>query len=197
MIFFDIDDTLVDQSFAQQAAALAFQKEHIAVFPEPPDVFAKRWYSVAEKHFDRYFSGEISFQQQRRARLQEMFRHDRELTDADADSLFLSYLQDYEDNWRLFPDVMPCLTALEGYGLGIISNGDSEQQKQKLEMMEIDRCFSVVIISGDKGVAKPLPGIFIDACEQVGKSTEQCLHVGDSLEADAKGSSAAGMMGAW
>jgi len=35
MIFFDIDGTLVDHKSAELAVALAFQKEHDEVFPEP------------------------------------------------------------------------------------------------------------------------------------------------------------------
>ena len=197
MIFFDIDGTLVDHEGAERAGALAMQKEHADVFPEPPEDSVKRWHAVAQKHFRRYLAGELSFQGQRWARLRELFSHHRQLSDAEAEGLFQAYLAHYERNWRLYPDVVPCLSDVEGHSLGIISNGDSLQQRQKLERLGIGGLFSPVVISGDTGVWKPDPGIFELACEEARRPPAECWYVGDNLPNDAEAAARAGMLGIW
>lgn len=111
----------------------------------------------------RYLLGELSFQGQRRERLKEIFSHDRILTDNKADKIFQEYLEAYKMNWKLFPDVMSCLEQLSEIRLGIISNGDSSQQMQKLIATGIRERFSVFAISEDIGISKPDPKIFLKA----------------------------------
>ena len=44
---------------------------------------------------------------------------------------FERYLPCHEGGWELLPDVIPCLDRLAAQDLGIISNGNSAQQRQK------------------------------------------------------------------
>ncbi len=196
MIFFDIDGTLLDHKSAERTAALSFQRDHANVFPEPSEAFAERWHSVAEKHVRRYLAGDISFQGQRRARLQELFSHSCSLPDADADELFDGYLRRYEESWVLYPDVRPCLAKFKGHQLGVISNGDAKQQRQKLAALGV-LCFSTIVISGDIGIAKPAEGIFAAACRAAGRKRNECVYVGDDLHSDAEGSLQAGLHAVW
>ena len=182
MIFFDIDGTLVDHKGAERAAALAFQKEHAVVFPEQSDEFIRRWKAVADKQLRRYFAGEVSFQEQRRARLRELFAVHSDLTDDEANDLFSGYLKRYEEHWSLYPDVLPCFAKLEGQRLGIISNGDS-QQRDKLRKLRIAERFSVVLISGDINCSKPDAGMFHTACKAAHENSETCVYVGDDFNA--------------
>jgi len=196
MIFFDIDGTLVDHKGAERAAAVAFQKDHAARFAERSEAFVGRWQMVADKHIQRYLAGGISFQDQRRARIREMFG-DNGMTGAEADTIFAGYLRRYEQHWTLFGDVEPCLEEIAGFRLGIISNGDSRQQRAKLETLGVADRFSSVTISGDIQIAKPDVGIFAAACRANGVQPEECVYVGDDFEADAVGSRRAGMRGIW
>jgi putative hydrolase of the HAD superfamily len=88
MIFFDIDDTLLDNLNAESAAATEFHRFYEHIFPISPDEFAYNWRIITEKHVQRYLSGELSFQGQRRERLKELFSHDCILSDKEADILF-------------------------------------------------------------------------------------------------------------
>jgi putative hydrolase of the HAD superfamily len=197
MIFFDIDDTLLDNRRSEHIAAIEFHRLHQDVFPVSPEEFATRWRMATEKHTRRYLSGELSFQGQRRERLKELFAHHRILSNAEADTLFETYLDSYEKNWTLFSDVEFCLDQLAGTRLGIISNGQAYQQRRKLIHMGLLDRFSTVIISEELGISKPDPRIFLEACRGSKVSPSECWHIGDNLIADAQGSLSAGMRGIW
>jgi putative hydrolase of the HAD superfamily len=197
MIFFDIDDTLVDNRRAERIAAMEFHRLHEEVFPVSPEAFATRWRLATEKHSHRYLLGELSFQGQRRERLKELFAHHHILSDAEADTLFETYLDSYEKNWTLFSDVESCLEQLSGTRLGIISNGQAFQQRRKLIHMGLIDRFSTIIISEELGLSKPNPRIFLEACRAAKVSPSECWHIGDNFNADAQGSLSAGLRGIW
>jgi putative hydrolase of the HAD superfamily len=93
----------------------------------------------------------------------------------------------------------PCLAALAGSGLrlGIVTNGDSVQQREKLKALGLTRQFAVVVAAADIGVAKPDPRIFLHAAGQLKVAPANCLFVGDLRDTDALGAAAAGMKGVW
>lgn len=197
MIFFDIDDTLLDNRGAERAAAMDFHRLHTDIFPMSPEEFAVRWRAATEKHVRRYLLGELSFQGQRRERLKELFAPRVLLSDAEADHLFQSYLISYERNWKLFSDVETCFDQLAGTRLGIISNGESYQQRKKLIVTGLTDRFSIITISEEIGLSKPNPKIFIEACRAAKVNPSDCWHIGDDLNADAQGSLSAGLHGVW
>jgi putative hydrolase of the HAD superfamily len=197
MIFFDIDGTLVDHEGAERAGACSFFKLHEHEFGQSADEFVNSWHSLAKKHIRRHLRGEISFQEQRRARLRELFLPSRDLTNEEADHLFASYLREYEDNWALFPETRESLAGLASYKLGVISNGESDQQRRKLVSTGINTLFSVILISGDIGISKPESGIFLNACCRVGQPPDQCYYIGDNLHDDAIAANNAGLFGIW
>ena len=197
MIFFDIDDTLLDNQSAEFAAAKDFQLIYKDTFPVSIDEFAQNWRIITDKYIHRFQAGELTFQDQRRERIKELFIDNLVLSDEEADNIFQKYLACYENHWRLFPDVLSILEYFADYNLGIISNGDSVQQRQKLTSTGIIDRFSVLTISGDIGVMKPEPQIFIEACFMAGVEPSECWHIGDNLKADLNGSLSVGMKGIW
>lgn len=197
MIFFDIDGTLLDHKHAEQAAARSFFETHGHELDLSADEFVSTWQVAAETHFRSYQLGKITFQDQRRARLRDLFPSSYEMTDRKADDLFESYLEAYQENWNLFPDVQEVLDDLTPYNLGIISNGDSRQQRRKLESTGIASYFTVVQISGDTGIAKPDTEIFLHACHLADHLPNRCFYVGDSLQDDVIPANKAGLIGIW
>ena len=118
------------------------------------------------------------------------------LTDDEADAVFGTYLHHYEQSWRPFPDVAACLDRLGGFPLGIISNGDRDQQHRKLESIGVRERFAHVLTSAEAGVAKPDAAIFHEACRRAGCAPRDSIYVGDRLETDAIGEDA-GLHGIW
>jgi putative hydrolase of the HAD superfamily len=198
MIFFDIDETLLDHEFAEKMGALDFLHKHADVLPIEDREFVKVWNTLASKYFERYLANEISFQEQRRLRMKELFKLvNIELIDNEADKKFEVYLQFYKNNWKAFGDVIPCLEALKPFTLGVISNGDYKQQVEKLERIGIQQYFTYIITSSEIGFAKPHVNIFAEASKKAGTKAEDCFYIGDRLETDALGSKKAGMNGIW
>ena len=195
MIFFDLDDTLLDHSSAERLAAQAFGERYRERLPERSTPFIERWRRLTDKHMKRFLSGELTFQAQRRLRIREIFGQN--FNDDECDAYFQDYLTFYESNWRLFDDVLPCLDALSHLRLGIITDGSSTQQREKLQRTGILSYFTIVLTAEDAKAAKPSADIFEQAWQASGTSVDVCWHVGDNLEKDALGASAIGMKGIW
>jgi putative hydrolase of the HAD superfamily len=193
VVFFDIDDTLLDHVAAARAGAVALHR-HIGA-QGPLERFVSEWASALDRNFPRFLAGELSFQGQRRERIRQVV--DAALTDAAADAVFVSYQEAYEAAWALFPDVLPCLDTLSNGRVGIISNGQVEQQRQKLKKTGIEARFECVVISEDCGCAKPAPEIFLEACRRIGASPAETVYVGDRYDIDAEGARRAGLTGVW
>jgi putative hydrolase of the HAD superfamily len=198
MIFFDIDQTLINHQQAQDTATLLFLQQFSSLLPYTSEEFCQCWQTVMEKHFTTFLRGEISFVEHRRRRMREVFQGaESYLADDEADRRFAVYLQHYEDNWKLFDDVLPCLNALSNHRLGIISNGNTEQQTKKLCQTGIAAQFNIIVVSEEVRVSKPKPDIFLSACRRARVKARQCIYVGDSLQNDALAAGAVGMKGIW
>ncbi|HEY7185209.1 MAG TPA: HAD family hydrolase [Vicinamibacterales bacterium] len=195
-IFFDLDDTLLDDRGAQSAylplvyAAWRDRLPHSA--PEFPVV----WRTALQLHFDRHIRGELTYDEQRRARIRDVFQAPS-LTDGDADRLMREFLDIYESSWRLFDDVLPVLDALGDRPLGVITNGTDRQQRGKLERMGIADRFAVVVTSETAGLGKPDPRIFVQAAARLNTPAEACVHVGDDWMRDVEGARSAGFRAVW
>ncbi len=197
-VFFDIDDTLVDDAAATRAGALSLFHRYRDRLDGAHEHLMQRWNTLLDHHFKRYLRGETSFIGQRRARIRDLFGlTPGQMPDTEVDAVHTVYEECKEAARRLVPDAVETLDALGGFRLGVISNGSSTQQRQKLASVGILDRFAAVVISGDIGVAKPQPEIFQAACDAMGASPSDCVHVGDRLDVDALGARNAGLTGVW
>ena len=198
MIFFDIDNTLIDQRKAEAAAAAPFLETYgdSLACSYSIDEFCQLWRDLREQHGREFLLGRISQSEQTRRRMRALFAP-QPLTNAEADARYDLFQCHYRQNWSLYDDVLPCLEALSGCSLGIVSNGGSVKQRAKLHATAIEHFFSLIVISQDARIAKPAPAIFSEVCRRAGKNPNQCVYVGDSLDDDALPSRAAGLCGFW
>ncbi|OGE27664.1 hypothetical protein A3B42_02400 [Candidatus Daviesbacteria bacterium RIFCSPLOWO2_01_FULL_38_10] len=98
----------------------------------------------------------------------------------------------------LFSDTKECLEQLRGrYRLGIITNGSSDHQREKIERTGIAGFFDIIIISEEVGIGKPDTRIFNLALEQLTINPEATVLVGDSLEMDIQGARDANIRTVW
>lgn len=200
VVFFDVDGTLLDhQSAADQAVG-----ELRAVYDDALGLLGAQemrsvWERLQERWFAEYLDRRLSFVEQRRARVRGLWRHAGAAapTDQQCDGAFATYLAAYEDAWRLFLDVTDCLARLGDVRLGVVTNGDLDQQQQKLTWLGLRGCFDPVATSSEVGASKPDRDIFVAAARLAGTPVERCVYVGDRMETDANAAAAAGMAAIW
>lgn len=98
----------------------------------------------------------------------------------------------------LKPDTIDVLNELKkNYKIGILTNGNSVGQHNKVNKFNFDKLMDAVVVSGDYGIHKPDKKIFEIACEKIGEKPEDCIYVGDVFSNDIMGSSRAGMTPVW
>ncbi len=150
MIFFDIDQTLIDQRKAEAAAA----RELLAVYHDSLGrnysvvSFCRIWDFLRDKHARAFFAGVITSQEQRRLRVRELFgRIGWELSDREADDCFALYERHYRRHWTLFDDVLPCLH-------GVIAAPDRHhfQRQRRAPKAQAGRNRHRGFLCGDRGV---------------------------------------------
>jgi len=81
--------------------------------------------------------------------------------------------------------------------LGVITNGGTARQQNKLELLGISEAFDTVLISESEGVRKPDLAIFQRALERCGVESCEALFVGDHPEMDVAGAVRAGLTAVW
>jgi len=198
VVFFDLDETLLDQRSAEARAMsrlLEFYREELPRNFEARQL-CRIWRYLRESAMAGFLENRISLVEQRRHRIRQLFAMaGRKLSDSEADERFAFYFEHYRKSWKLFEDVLPCLDALDSFALGVISNGSSLDQRAKLIRTGIRDRFEVVVVSQDVGFPKPRREIFLTACRSIGRSPTECVHVGDRLIVDALGSRLAGLSG--
>lgn len=196
MIFFDLDNTLLDHDGAEQDAIRSFVARYradIVPFQGKPEGI---WREITDRHRARWRAGVLTFEGQRRARISELF--ERPLTVAEADQLFAEFYAIYRQHWRLFPDVKPALEQLRELSpLAVISNGLSRQQQTKLVETGIADYFSFIMTSEQAGAAKPDPRIFQAALKFADKSADECWYIGNHPLNDAQAAQEVGMKTVW
>lgn len=105
-----------------------------------------------------------------------------------AGDIYVEWLELRYHCLSVTPDVLSLLCKLrQHYVLGMITNGPSRAQWEKVERLDLERYFDCILVSGDLPWEKPHRNIFLEACHYLGVQPWQCLMVGDKLETDIQG----------
>ncbi|XP_046628267.1 N-acylneuraminate-9-phosphatase [Neodiprion virginianus] len=81
------------------------------------------------------------------------------------------------------------------YLIGLITNGPSNAQWEKIQKLSLNQYFDLILVSGDLPWEKPDPRIFEEACQCLKVTPAECIMVGDKLETDIQGGIEAGLGG--
>lgn len=91
----------------------------------------------------------------------------------------------YFERYRLVPGIRALLNELRDAGIiqAVVSNWPPSLNAF-LDYHELSQYFSVVVGSGEFGVAKPEPAIFLKALVDLGVSPSDCIYIGDNPKND-------------
>lgn len=81
--------------------------------------------------------------------------------------------------------------------LGVLTNGDSDYQRQKLKRAGLVELFDVILVAGDVGISKGEPRLYEMVLQQLGVEAHDAWMVGDSLDMDVAVPQSLGMKGVW
>jgi 2-haloalkanoic acid dehalogenase type II len=193
-IFFDLDDTLVDDTVSLEQCAEQAARE--LAYDRGVDAYvdaAVDFWTHLVPGSPKPASGAIRPMMWRAALLR--FGIDDE---ALAQRLARRFDELRVERVEFFPDALPVLQQLRGrYRMAIITNGFAETHEQKIARLELERFFDSVILAGELQMAKPDPAVFLHAMEMLNVGPEVSVMVGDRYDRDIEGAHAAGMRAVW
>jgi HAD superfamily hydrolase (TIGR01549 family) len=124
--------------------------------------------------------------------------HDAGGVDDLADVLGQRYIEGQRSGHPTLPGAPELVARLaEEVPLALVTNGPPDIQRLKIAQAGIGSFFSAVVISGEVGIGKPDPAIFLRALDLIGVAPEHAVMVGDSWERDILGALSAGMRAVW
>lgn len=198
ILFFDLDDTLVDSELAHKLAIQKIYRENSFPSDMAEDSVVAIWLTITEHFLNLYYENKISLKQQRAFRIIDLWKNlGIEIDEEKALLIYQQYHYHFIHSCNLFPETRSVLEKLTGHHLGIISNGVYTDQITKLRNNQIDHFFKDCIISEKIGFSKPRKEIFDFAAQQVNAPLEKCIYIGNSYELDYIGSLNSGMKAIW
>ncbi|WP_395091161.1 HAD family hydrolase [Armatimonas sp.] len=194
-IFFDLDDTLISTSVAMHAALLAtlplLPNQNIQTLAAAlADSYQALWgYGTpGYASLKTILTPELRCLLTNEA-LSRLGIQDEDLTRA----MMACYAQAERVALQPLPGVQETLEKLQPhFQLGVITNGPSHIQREKLAQVGLATYFSVVIADADFGAPKPDPHLFAYAAQQLGLRSCELMFVGDSPSADVAGANTSG-----
>jgi putative hydrolase of the HAD superfamily len=180
MVFFDIGGVMYDDTVYARSWMLALRESGAS-------------FSDEEFHAE-YAAARAAQSGSFRRRLTRAFLGDR--ADLDPVEARAARYWTYPPT-ALYPDVMPCLEALDGrFRLGVIANQPTSV-RAAMERDGLTRFFEVWGVSDDLGLQKPDPKLFAQVLDTAGVPPARSVMLGDRLDYDVRPAKAAGMSAIW
>lgn len=184
-VLFDFDETLQDRTLAFEGYMDAFFDEFC------PDITADE---REKRKSDMRITGNGGYVDREKwyAQLIDMWHW----SDAPSPKVLA---QHYDNTFgyhnAVFADSYVLLKTLKekGYIVGVITNGPSYLQNHKMDESGLRPYCDIVTVSGDVGIHKPDPRLFIYVADKIGLKPEECTYVGDHPINDIQGALDAGM----
>ena len=82
----------------------------------------------------------------------------------------------------------------ESYRVGLLTNGPTVAQRDKLTTLGWTELFDVALVTGDLDAGKPDPAAFAALLDALGSAPEETVYIGDDVDADIAGAADAGLV---
>lgn len=199
-IFFDLDDTLLNDTEASERCAEQVARELGGDLGIAPEDLGAAYIDAAIEFWENLEPGgpRPPGSGIRRSMWRRALRKCGVADDALADRMAQRYDEMRIGYVELYPEVVPVLSDLRGrYHLAIITNGYRETHAAKIARLELNRFFDNLVLAGEVELVKPDPAIFRHAMESAGVGAGESVMVGDRFNRDVAGAHSAGMRAIW
>ncbi|WP_146552696.1 HAD family hydrolase [Rummeliibacillus sp. SL167] len=201
LILFDLDNTLFSfEKYWTQATRDTFYRSNLTK-QLPFDEFFNHY-----KYYDHYFwelhyQGQMTLDEVRQQRLIHALKHfNQKINIEEANIYFHDFFNNLIHLLEPNEEINEYLLELKKrYQIGIITNGKTNEQRSKLEKLNLYKVFTneEIFISEELGFEKPQQEAFRVPLLYYGLESEQTLYIGDSWNNDVLGSINAGMSAVW
>jgi putative hydrolase of the HAD superfamily len=192
-VFFDLDHTLWD---FDKNSEMAFDRIFKSKYPNINTLdFIEKYAPINQACWKLYQNDQISHIELRYNRLKLSFDAlDYQISDENINEIANDYIEFLTDNNHLFDGAIEVLDYLKPkYRLHIITNGFASVQDKKINNAALGGYFNTITNSELAGVKKPNSIIFDYAVNLAQASKNNCIMIGDCLDADVNGALNAGL----
>ena len=196
-VVFDVDDTLYDMA---QPFFGAYQSFYGTQYDLPLQKLFLSFRHYSDERFADSQTGRMTMEELYIYRVRMMLRdYGIGVTDEEALAFQQRYME-LQYQIRLSDTMKGLLDELRAHvTIGIITNGDSRHQRNKLRSLHVAPWIpeDQIIVSGDHPFRKPDVRIFREMEHRLNLLPENLIYVGDAFDLDIVGAEAAGWQAVW
>ncbi len=204
-VFFDLGKTLLYPKSAWQPVFLRANKALAnALFVQGIKIDLDKFPYEFNDRLNRYYADrETTHREIGAFRLLQQLLEEKGIRDAPAPNLRIALDAFYaltQKNWALEADAHQTLKALKKQGcrLALLSNAADDADVQSLvDQNNLRQYFSFIRSSAAAGYRKPHRQLFEESLKSLNLRPQQCLMVGDTLDADILGAKKTGIYSVW
>ena len=211
MIFFDLDDTILDTA---KTNLLIFERAQMDLHIDmDADEFRGRIRTALRsrmiRHMDFAYNETIGIDPLDYLLMEEPYEEERLelfkngvysdvkdiLGETTKEEFFAAFLKRRFDYTEAIDGMLELVKGLKaaGHKLGVITDGISEIQHRKAQTLGLDTLMDYIFASGDFGYGKPDTKFFFGAMKMAGVRPEESTMIGNNIDSDVFGSLASGM----
>lgn len=200
-IFFDLDHTLwdFDRNAAATLSAIYVDHKLDEIGVSSAEHFVETFTVHNREIWRRLEAKEITHDYLREERFKYIMRAiNVEMSNELSNAINSQFLETLSNFTHLIDGTIDLLDYLAPkYEMHILSNGFDDIQRKKLQLSGLEKYFKNLITFDTAQVRKPDVGIFQAAMKLANAKPENCLMIGDTIDADVKGALGVGMTAVW
>lgn len=199
-VFFDLDDTIYDHQYSRRCGLRVLRNQYPALEAVPIEEMEREHEHLLQVNYLRTLDGTMTVDEARLERIKALCgMYGVKLEAGEAKRLVDRYHAAYVENQRAVPGAVALLSRLKADGLiiGVITNGPSVEQREKLRLCGVEGLLDIILISEEVGFRKPDKAIFALALDTAGAAPDEAVFIGDNWRADILGAHACGIGTVW
>lgn len=197
-VFFDLDRTLWDFEInTKKALEEIYAQFSLAILSSSSvEDFVQYYRTYNNTYWRLYLQKKITREEVRLKRFELTLKR-MKIKESLAEHVNKAYIENAPYQKQLFPGTLETLKwlKLNGFQLGVITNGFKEAQEIKLKNSDIAQFFTYVVTSDCMGESKPHPKIFNYTLQLFDVKPNQVIMVGDDIKTDILGAEQVGIQG--